>query len=221
MTDCPLSKCQSLGKKRINKIVKKLKWYIYFIGWPLVLSDGCSDGQWQCQDNTQRCIDLRHVCDNIIHCQTGSDEDPSFCAQLNCTTDQWRCKNNKCIDRYSVCTGYAQCQDGSDEDPDMCADWSCQEDQWKCQNNRCISLTNVCDGGKYKETDCEDRSEEDEELCMNWNCSRGMWKEVTEIINTTIQPNKTNCYSSSPSRKSFTQRQYIQKTLSNRTLFTI
>jgi hypothetical protein len=53
------------------------------------------------------------VCDYVIHCQDGSDEDR--CVFPPCDIATWTCRNHQCVDRHLLCDGPPDCGDGADE----------------------------------------------------------------------------------------------------------
>jgi hypothetical protein len=67
---------------------------------------------------TSLCIGWINICDGLIHCIDGIDEEPCWQLEINdCTENEFRCKNGKCIplnflhDNIYV----PDCLDGSDE----------------------------------------------------------------------------------------------------------
>lgn len=72
-------------------------------------------------DCSQRCVDIKLLCDGTPHCRDGSDEENcSYCNQ----TEAFHCKNNRCIPIVLQCDGYDDCWDGSDE--------------WKCSDRKIL-----------------------------------------------------------------------------------
>ncbi len=143
----------------------------------LVIVQGCSDGKWECHDG-RRCLEERYICDGIIHCTDGSDENPDVCALWQCSPGRFKCLfDNKCIPNKVVCDGNTEralwnCRDGSDELDIVCSEWNCTEGYWKCNDNKCISVSRICNG----RADCDDGSDELTEKCLQWNCTHKMWK---------------------------------------------
>lgn len=60
----------------------------------------CPINEQSCLDDS-KCISVRHVCDNEVHCDDGSDE--TFCT----------CRER--IAEIRLCDGYFDCPDGEDE----------------------------------------------------------------------------------------------------------
>lgn len=54
----------------------------------------CRVGQWLCPN--EKCIDMKHVCDEVVDCADGSDEG-NFCRNDHCGSDHIRCPSGQCI----------------------------------------------------------------------------------------------------------------------------
>ncbi|VDI67023.1 solute carrier family 34 (sodium-dependent phosphate cotransporter), partial [Mytilus galloprovincialis] len=99
------------------------------------------------------------LCDGKNDCDNGEDEEEALCRTERCSTDLWRCSDNKqCIDNDGQCDGYVHCLDGSDEYPDTCIAKPCSERETKCADKMmCFAETSRCDGFPT----CSDKSDED------------------------------------------------------------
>ncbi|RLV91910.1 hypothetical protein DV515_00013973 [Chloebia gouldiae] len=84
--------------------------------------------------NRQQCLFHSMVCDGIIQCRDGSDEDAGYAGCCECHTGH-------------LCQGRAQ-------DPEFHR--TCDQFSFQCQNGVCISLVWKCDGMD----DCGDYSDE-------------------------------------------------------------
>ncbi|KAK9881867.1 hypothetical protein WA026_018066 [Henosepilachna vigintioctopunctata] len=93
----------------------------------------CPMEEQSCLDGS-KCISGRHVCDNEVHCEDGSDE--MFCS----------CRDR--IGEIRLCDGYYDCPDGEDEkgcfgcaeDEISCDDWS------RFRKGTCVPIEQRCDG---------------------------------------------------------------------------
>ncbi|XP_036005531.1 suppressor of tumorigenicity 14 protein homolog [Fundulus heteroclitus] len=76
----------------------------------------CEAGEITCKNG--KCVSEKRRCDGTDDCGDNSDE--LSCqgkADLRCTDDTYKCKNNKCINKVNPeCDGTADCEDGSDEE---------------------------------------------------------------------------------------------------------
>ncbi|UJR31341.1 hypothetical protein I4U23_018836 [Adineta vaga] len=113
----------------------------------------------------QICIQRSSVCDGVIDCRNGIDEQ---CTQRNplitCSRDEYHCKiTNRCIPKTWLCNGINDCRDpyASDElDCSMVV--KCSSNEFTCQTrNQCVPSYAVCDGIQ----DCADGSDEVSNLC--------------------------------------------------------
>lgn len=100
----------------------------------------CLPRQFECEDlfGKKKCILEEWRCDRHIDCKNGIDEEDCDYSQrpetqlqlinafdntnkLNCSDDQFLCKNIKeCVPKSAICDGRKNCLDGTDE-------WECAE----------------------------------------------------------------------------------------------
>ncbi|KAM9036200.1 sortilin-related receptor [Sarcophilus harrisii] len=116
--------------------------------------------------NHQQCLFQSMVCDGIVQCRDGSDEDAAF---AGCTHDpefhkvcdqfSFLCQNGVCISLIWKCDGMDDCGDYSDEanceNPTEAPNCS-RYFQFQCENGHCIPNRWKCD----EENDCGDWSDE-------------------------------------------------------------
>ncbi len=69
--------------------------------WTLGSSRSCDPDQFRCHDG-RRCIGDEYVCDGVIHCRDGSDEEDEVCNTWQCVEWKWKCSNNLCINANDV-----------------------------------------------------------------------------------------------------------------------
>ncbi|XP_044756720.1 uncharacterized protein LOC123315190 [Coccinella septempunctata] len=106
----------------------------------------CPINEQSCLDGS-KCISVRHVCDNEVHCEDGSDE--TFCS----------CRER--IAEIRLCDGYFDCPDGEDErgcfgcseDEINCDDWS------RFRKGTCVPMSQRCDG--IRQCEITGRDEDD------------------------------------------------------------
>uniref|UniRef100_A0A452SQB1 Sortilin-related receptor n=1 Tax=Ursus americanus TaxID=9643 RepID=A0A452SQB1_URSAM len=116
--------------------------------------------------NRQQCLFHSMVCDGIVQCRDGSDEDVAFagCSQdpefhKVCDEFSFQCQNGVCISLIWKCDGMDDCGDYSDEascenptEAPNCSHYF----QFQCDNGHCIPNRWKCD----RENDCGDWSDE-------------------------------------------------------------
>ena len=127
--------------------------------------------QVACKDGS-KCINFRHVCDNVPDCDDGSDEDCTCRGNINCkerirfqhswrnivgiTGMEFRCLSNDLyIELSDYCDGKVDCDDGSDEDCDECPGIAqCWNGDLVCGdvpcNNTGVKLKHINDGLQCK-----------------------------------------------------------------------
>ncbi|CAF1091178.1 unnamed protein product [Rotaria sordida] len=68
------------------------------------------------ENNTDRCLDYRDICDGELDTMNGDDE--LYCDQIEtniCDENEFRCRNGFCIDRQFLFDGQGDCTDLTDE----------------------------------------------------------------------------------------------------------
>ncbi|OXA45954.1 Low-density lipoprotein receptor 2, partial [Folsomia candida] len=76
-------------------------------------SDRCGPNNFACGKGD--CIPLTRLCNRVVDCVGGNDENEIFCAQLyNCEAGQFQC-GDKCIPMEKVKDGVVDCEGGEDE----------------------------------------------------------------------------------------------------------
>ena len=79
--------------------------YTFLPGQYLTNEEICDTEEWKCHDGS-KCITKNHVCDIIIHCTDGSDENPEVCVDWPCPNGTWKCNDSSCISESNVCDGW-------------------------------------------------------------------------------------------------------------------
>ncbi|KAL3276424.1 hypothetical protein HHI36_011809 [Cryptolaemus montrouzieri] len=106
----------------------------------------CPMGEQGCLDGS-KCLSLRLVCDNEVHCEDGSDE--MFCS----------CRDR--IGEIRLCDGYFDCPNGEDEQ----GCFGCSEDEISCDDwsrfrkGTCIPINQRCDGIRQCEVTGKDEDD--------------------------------------------------------------
>ncbi|PZC71443.1 hypothetical protein B5X24_HaOG213383 [Helicoverpa armigera] len=75
--------------------------------------------EFVCVDGS-RTIPPGDLCDGVVNCQDGSDENVSACGEQRCPGNLFQCAYGACVDGNSDCNGIPDCADGSDEADDLC-----------------------------------------------------------------------------------------------------
>nr|XP_005496820.2 sortilin-related receptor [Zonotrichia albicollis] len=144
--------------------------------------------------NRQQCLFHSMVCDGVVQCRDGSDEDAAYagCSQdpeFHRTCDQFsfQCQNGVCISLVWKCDGMDDCGDYSDEanceNPTEAPNCS-RYYQFQCGNGHCIPNRWKCD----QENDCGDWSDERD-------CEGSPVHPITTLIPPTCLPNHFRCNS--------------------------
>ncbi|XP_045107578.1 uncharacterized protein LOC123502520 [Portunus trituberculatus] len=106
----------------------------------------CLDGGWACRNGV--CLPMERVCDGVIDCEQGEDEEDCSCCRIVALRTPER-----------ICDRTVDCDDGRDE-----KNCSCDAvEEFKCYRSEpqlCLERERVCDGKK----DCQQG--EDEGICV-------------------------------------------------------
>ncbi|XP_043487916.1 vitellogenin receptor isoform X1 [Polistes fuscatus] len=118
----------------------------------------CVKPHWLKCDSGE-CVPYTYECDGTSDCSDHSDEknctDFKFQpAPVNCTKDEYTCKDNTCISIEKFCDMWPDCSDSSDEYIDCYKEKQCKN--FLCKDGYCVRNEWVCDGVK----DCPDGSDE-------------------------------------------------------------
>ena len=107
------------------------------------------------------CLEWRQVCDGIIHCSNGADEDQCHLLELNyqCNNDEFQCRHGLCIPSEFLFDGISDCMDASDEQETQaiqmiyngcdrksareCDEHLCRRDEFSCGDGECIHWSNI------------------------------------------------------------------------------
>ncbi|XP_072016191.1 uncharacterized protein [Amphiura filiformis] len=137
--------------------------------------DGCKYGecgkdQFMCTNGGDMgiCISNNLVCDKIVQCYMGEDEN-----DCECKNNEYKCKIGGCIAKTKVCDGNVDCLvdssgDEDDEQSSLCDPTELQQSGLKCGfTTKYVPQLFVCDG--YD--DCSDGSDETKDACDDDGCS--------------------------------------------------
>ncbi|XP_047119261.1 low-density lipoprotein receptor-related protein 1 [Schistocerca piceifrons] len=125
----------------------------------LVTESECNTNMFGCASGG--CIPFHLTCDEVPHCEDGSDEDSAVCEFRTCPEDYFQCGNNRCIFRNQTCNNKDDCGDASDEVNCLCSG----DHYFRCNSGHCILGDFRCD----HDPDCPDVS--DEIGCPPRDCS--------------------------------------------------
>uniref|UniRef100_K1QMY2 Prolow-density lipoprotein receptor-related protein 1 n=1 Tax=Magallana gigas TaxID=29159 RepID=K1QMY2_MAGGI len=144
--------------------------------------------------DVRRCIPSEVICDEVLDCQDGADEEKSRCDQTtitDCGEGLFECDSGHCILELLVCNGQSDCADASDEghqcgkirvglfsEPhERCR----REGLFLCANNQqCLNTSRLCDG----KSDCWDGSDEQGKCGENeakTECSSNKCQQICEV----------------------------------------
>ena len=116
---------------------------------PKITCDNATE--FECQDDTKRCIPREWVLDNQPDCSDFSDEKLPL---PFCHSSEFACPSGRCLHRYRVNDGFPDCFSGADEGK---IGFECKADEFHCKNDlfeRCIPVSWVnnnlqdCSSGK-------------------------------------------------------------------------
>ncbi|CAF4637042.1 unnamed protein product [Rotaria sp. Silwood1] len=137
------------------------------------------------------CLDWSEICDGIVDCQNGVDEESCWQMEINeCEDNEDRCLNGQCIPKtfFHDDPNVFECLDRSDE-RDLCIHWTSIENGWcDCGYNeygfcedeelnihyikKHISFPIICDGfTELIPVIIDGRNETDETECEYWQCN--------------------------------------------------
>ncbi|CAF1397452.1 unnamed protein product, partial [Didymodactylos carnosus] len=89
---------------------------VFLSQWGLTAGNITCYRDWMCNP-LALCFDWRQICDGIVDCENGEDEE--HCMELETNTchmeKQYRCRNGMCIERKFAFDQIWDCMDGSDE----------------------------------------------------------------------------------------------------------
>ena len=121
--------------------------------------------------------------DHRYDCVDGSDEDPDFCAEFECssTIRKFKCIGAKeppyCIPEYWVNDGMEDCENGYDESA------ACEPNTFRCSGeNICLDMSSVCDGID----NCFDGSDEGDHC--DTSCTGPLEENCSDCIQTPSGP---------------------------------
>ncbi|CAG0883349.1 unnamed protein product [Darwinula stevensoni] len=77
------------------------------------ITEGCAPELFECSNG--RCINYSKTCDMAKDCDSGNDENLSFCALRRCTKGYFKCSNGHCVPESAFCNSVDDCGDFSDE----------------------------------------------------------------------------------------------------------
>ncbi|ESN90112.1 hypothetical protein HELRODRAFT_194679 [Helobdella robusta] len=159
----------------------------------------CPPMSIRCEGSVLQCVTESSICDGVMDCLHGDDEDGCTNASTNCLNGYFSCLFIRmCINASKVCDGKEDCLDASDElnckDAKVPEKINCTSSYFSCEHGGCVRLSNVCD----EKWDCVDGSDEDN--CLhNWRDYTPTWQitnstfcsvtfEVSKISNVTVSP---------------------------------
>ena len=151
----------------------------------------CKSGMSDCGGATAHCILDRKICDGVVDCPGGEDEEgltTSDGLDIQCGlvgghcrlyhalypaanyTAGSLCRGGVCVARRSWCDGVCDCAECEDEE--SCQEWDCGERRFKCRvSNICLHQARVCDGvydcgagDRSDEHDCPCQEDEEEDV---------------------------------------------------------
>ena len=124
------------------------------------------------------CLEWRQVCDGIVDCHDGVDENDCHQLELHeCEIDEFQCRNGMCIPLEFLFDGMIDCMDSSDEQEVasifdifnrcpkksvwQCDERLCRKDQFSCGDGQCVHwssllhLRNGCENFRHVAYRCE------------------------------------------------------------------
>ncbi|XP_030081736.1 modular serine protease-like [Drosophila hydei] len=84
------------------------------------LQGNCTDEYVMQCPKSNKCLTWGQVCNGVVDCKKGEDENFSLCESTQCVPDSFKCEKGGCINKDSLCDQIIDCADGSDELPAIC-----------------------------------------------------------------------------------------------------
>ncbi|XP_011695705.1 PREDICTED: serine protease nudel isoform X2 [Wasmannia auropunctata] len=162
--------------------------------------------------NIGQCIPKNQVCDGVVDCRDGADEESEMCLQMQqirrtngsndkCARSELRCRNGECVTKSAFCDGKVDCSDGTDE-PTVC---SCAE------YLRLTAPERLCDGVRH----CLDKTDESLKACQctetSFKCNTGS-RNITCISQDFVCDGDSDC----PNGEDETKCRKVQETADGR-----
>ncbi|XP_074662931.1 uncharacterized protein LOC141915336 [Tubulanus polymorphus] len=98
----------------------------------------CNPEQMTCTDGTS----CGYLCNGVIECADGTDEENCTTPIPTCSDDEFTCKSGKCLSKNITCDNYCDCFECEDEDVPI----NCTE---PCNNKTETPIRNCVVGGAF------------------------------------------------------------------------